>query len=190
MKRFEFSYCGKTVWKTPDQVVSAASEDLKKEDYIDRRFAIAALSQLSTLPAAQAAAAEIALALADTDAGVRYWAAVALNGLGSGMVHHHAEVAAALKDQDSGVRCYAAAAMVKIGEESDYGKEYFDDLVEATSDSDPQVRIEATRALVAVAREDELEDVAASHVTALQEDGSRCFVQALLNLLASWGVLV
>lgn len=174
MKRFEFHYVGKKVWKTADEVVAAASQDLKKEDYLDRRFAIAALCQLSSHPAAQTATADVALALSDEDVGVRYWAANTLIGLsnaeGSDITAHHKVVATAFKDKDPGVRCYAAVAMVRIAAvETESAVPYMKDFVAALKDSDPQVRIEATKLLVEILDVEDLAETAASHVEALKD---------------------
>jgi HEAT repeat protein len=209
MKRFYFHYAGRYEWKTADQVVEAASIDIKKEekrllkevpstkqefaaclgeddglkrwekakvvqDYVDRRFAAAALCQLSSNPAAQSATADVAAALADEDAGVRYWAAHALIGLGSvegsDLSEHHEVVATAMKDKDPGVRCAAAIALAMIAEEETENViKHMEDIVAALKDSDPQVRIETTRLLVALLEDEELAETATTHVEALRD---------------------
>lgn len=168
MKRFYFSYAGKGtvspgVWKTASEVVKEAGKDLKLEDHLDRRFAVAALHQLGEHASSQVDA--LGLATGDEDPGVRYWATATVANLGTkfgyDVIDQHEKLAERLKDSDCGVRCYAAIAIAFIGSvQSESVLPYSDDLMGLLEDSDPQVRIEATKALAEILEDDGLEEIA------------------------------
>ena len=79
------------------------------------RFHVVAENRQQAKARVQAAEAELAAALRDTDAYVRREAATALGKLGAAAAPHAAQLAAALWDFDAEVRKSAAEALGKLG---------------------------------------------------------------------------
>jgi len=174
MKRFNFLYNGKEVWKTSLQVTEAAAKDLKHEDYIQRRFAIAAMHELHKQVGEAACVTKQAGAIVelmeDEDIGVRYWTMATLASLGSQSIFDHTEqIAAMLHDRDAGVRTYAAICLTVIGGACDAAFEYIPNLQECLEDPDPGVRVEATKALAEMIEAEDLGEVAEKLVEALED---------------------
>lgn len=174
MKRFYFLYDGKGVWKTSSEVTAAAGKDLKHADYLNRRFAAAAMHELhkQTGEAAQVKTELEGLVelLEDDDSGVRYWAMATIASLPSKAVADYCEaMAGKLKDKDAGVRTYAAIGLAGVGHVCDAAFDYIPDLVDALEDSDPQVRIEATKAIAEMVEAEDLDETAAAHLTSLKD---------------------
>jgi len=174
MKRFYYSYNGKTVWKTASEVTAAAGKDINHDDYLNRRFAVAALHELHKQAGDNANVHEevpgLVGVLDDEDSGVRYWAMATIASLGSHAIFDYCETMAnKLKDSDSGVRTYACIALGVVGHECDAAFDYIPDLQEAIEDSDPQVRIEATKALAEMIEAEDLDEVAQTLLTSLKD---------------------
>jgi len=174
MKRFYYSYGGKTVWKTSAEVTAAASKDIHHADNINRRFAVAAMHELHRQAGDNANVHEevpqLVDVLDDEDPGVRYWAMATIASLGANAVADSCEVIAnKLKDTDPGVRTYACIALGVVGHECDAAFDYIPNLQEAIEDSDPRVRIEATKALTEMIEAEDLDEIAETLLTSLRE---------------------
>jgi len=164
MKRFYFSYDGKSVWKTSSEVTAAASINLKNEDLVQRRFAVAAMHELNhqTGEAALVHSEVPGLLelLEDEDAGVRYWSMATMASLQCNAIFDYMEqIADKLKDTDPGVRTYAAIAIGMVGAECDAAFDYIPNLQECLEDSDPQVRIEAVKAITEMIENEDLVEI-------------------------------
>lgn len=164
MKRFYFSYDGKSVWKTSSEVTAAASVNLKHEDLVQRRFAVAAMHELNHQTGAAALVHSevpgLLELLEDEDPGVRYWSMATMATLECNAIFDYMEqIADKLKDTDPGVRTYAAIAIGMVGAECDAAFDYIPNLQECLEDSDPQVRIEAVKAITEMIENEDLVEI-------------------------------